>query len=139
MEFGRDEVFKVIRGENVVCVGIEELNCFLGGDTTRKLCMMGGSIAMALFDRGLHPNFVNTSTIKAKFNAMSNSLENKKLAQAEGWPKKFVKHLMIYRVNALLGLSLRYSSNKEKSDDDSCDAIAVGYTLLGLLREEGTF
>lgn len=139
MEYGRAEVLKVITGEQIVCAGIEELNCFLGGDTTRKLCMMGGAISMALFDVGIHPNYLNTSSIKAKFNAMPNSSENKRLAAQMGWPKKFTKHLMIYRVNEVLGQSFKFSSNKEKSSDDTCDGVAVGYTLLGRLREEGTF
>lgn len=139
MEYGRAEVLKIISSEEIVCAGIEELNCFLGGNTTRMLCMMGGSIAMGLFDAGIHPNFINSSTIKQKFNAMPNSRENKLLAMERSWPKKFTKHLMLYRVNERLGLNLRFHSNKEKSDDDTGDGIAVGYTLLGLLREESTF
>ena len=140
MEYGRAEVLKVIAGEDVVCAGLEELNCFLGGDTTRLLCMMGGSIAMALFDQGLHPNFLNTAMIKGKFGAMPQATVNKQLADAEGWSKSTrVKRIMIHRVNERLGTKFVFHSNKEKSDDDIADGVAVGYTLLGLLREESTF
>ena len=140
IEFGRAEVLKIIKGEEIVAAGIEELNCFLGGDTTRKLCMMGGGIALALFDVGLHPNFLNTGTIKACMNTSPNKLENRALQKEHGWAKhNYTKQLSVYRVNEALGLNLKCHSNKEKSDDDVADGIAVGKTLLSMLREENTF
>lgn len=139
MEYGRRGLLAVIAGKQIVAVGAEELNCFRGGDTTRKLAMMGGCVYMALYDLGLYPNWINTSTIKGRLGAMPNSTENKALIKSEGWGKQAAaKRLMIMRVNELKGLNLCFNSNKAKSDDDTADAVAVGDTLLSMLRE-GTF
>lgn len=135
MQFARAELLAKLEGKQIIAVGVEELNCFRGGDTTRKLAMIGGCLCMALYDRDLHPNWINTSTIKSHFNAISTSTENRALIKAQRWSKSSAsKRLMLMRVNELKGLNLQFSSDKVKSDDDAADAIAVGDTLLRMLQ-----
>ncbi len=130
MEFGRARVLDLIKGENIYAIGIEELNCFTGGDTVRQLCMMGGAVGMALFDEGLEPNWMHTSTIKGLMGAMSNSTENRLLCASEGWSKQSAgKKLMCRRVNDKFGTNFSWHSDKQKSQDDTADAVAVGHAL----------
>jgi len=96
-------------------VGIETPNSFRGGDVTRKLCgLYGIMLYVVKQDLGLDIREVNT-------------MHAKKMTTGVGSADKAK---IVKKVNGLFKLDLRYSKNKNKSDDDVADAISIAYCML---------
>jgi Holliday junction resolvasome RuvABC endonuclease subunit len=97
-----------------IMVGIEMPNSFRGGDVTRKLCGLYGIL--------LH-------TIKNEFDIDAkeiNTMHAKKISTGFGSAKK---DKIVKSINKIFSLSLRYSTNKNKSDDDVADALSIAYCM----------
>lgn len=96
-----------------VVVAVEQPNAFRNGATTRMLTGLFGAVLLWLHRNDITAVEVNTSHAKKVFCGKSSA----------------GKQPTIDRANELYGLSLKYHSRPEKSEDDVADAIQVAWAL----------
>lgn len=92
-------------------IALEEPNSFINGNTTRMLCGIYQIVRYMIYLRfAIESQGMNTKEIK-------------KMMSGNGSAKK---QEMVDAVNGMFGLKLNFhKSNKDKTDDDIADAIAV--------------